>query len=219
MSCEKSNNEKSSAPSVLTGSTATTDCSMHDHKGPDRHVMAASMLKFLEATGVEKYANPIDLGAASQKFTNLWTDKFLAGYHMSAAEILKHKLADGKLDSPQYVTGLTFVGMCPHDLLPFQGQAAIGYIPDRGTVGFGQLADLITCYTARLTLQETACTEIMGALEKHLSKSGSCCMLQAHHQCFATSRPAHANHIITTVATSGQFKAEPQLMAPLQPNK
>jgi len=185
-----------------------------DRPTPDEDAMVSAMDAFLRASQIRNLESSVsvDIKAASRKFSKIWIDRFLVGYEMSASLILGNMFTEGRLDSPQYVTGLTFSGLCPHDLLPFHGTASVAYIPDKGTVGFGQIADLVQCFTSRLTLQETACNQIMRALTSYVSSTGSACVLRANHQCFAVSKPAQASHVITTVAASGCFQGDHGLL-------
>ena len=90
--------------------------------------------------------------------------EFLAGYDMDPAKILGDPV-EGEADPDVVVVGgLRFHAMCPHHLLPYRGVAHVAYLPAGKLVGFGRLAELVDCFTKRLTLQERATHQIADAL-------------------------------------------------------
>ena len=83
------------------------------------------------------------------------------------------------------VGGLRFHAMCPHHLLPYRGVAHVAYLPAGKLVGFGRLAELVDCFTKRLTLQERATHQIADALCRHLGARGAGCVIEAEQLCLA----------------------------------
>src|SRR5690606_16944368 len=61
---------------------------------------------------------------------------------------------------------------CAHHMLPFQGHAWVGYIPDGKVVGLSKLSRLVHYYSRRFTLQERITQNVADALWQHLAPLG-----------------------------------------------
>ena len=113
------------------------------------------------------------------------------------------------------VGGLRFHSMCPHHLLPFRGVAHVAYIPQGKLVGFGRLADLVECFTKRLTLQERATHQIAEALCTGLGARGAGCVIEAEQLCLALPGERHDQAGVVTSAFVGEMRERPDLKARL----
>jgi probable phosphoglycerate mutase len=113
------------------------------------------------------------------------------------------------------VGGLRFHAMCPHHLVPFRGVAHVAYIPHGKLVGFGRLADLVDCFTKRLTLQERATHQIAEALCVNLGARGAGCVIEAEQLCLALPGDKHDSSGVVTSAFVGEMRERPDLKARL----
>src|SRR6266566_9368743 len=89
-----------------------------------------------------------------------------AGYQEDPAEILSRTF-DESSDELIVLRGISFYSMCEHHLLPFYGEACVGYLPGK-VVGISKLARLVNCFAQRLQVQERMTRQIADAIETHL---------------------------------------------------
>ena len=111
-----------------------------------------------------------------------WIHELLAGYH-KAKEPLLVPIREVPPDSLIVVRGIRFASVCRHHLLPFQGTAAVGYLPGRRLAGFSAIARLVDTLARRLQIQEDLSEDILDTLEEALAPRGAACLLEASHQC------------------------------------
>ena len=93
-----------------------------------------------------------------------------AGYQEDPAEILSRTF-DESSDELIMLRGISFYSMCEHHLLPFYGEACVGYLPGK-VVGISKLARLVNCFAHRLQVQERMTRQIAEAVETHLDARG-----------------------------------------------
>lgn len=105
-------------------------------------------------------------------------------------------------------SGLNFVSLCPHHLLPYSGTAAIGYIPQDGVVGISKLARTLEYYTHYPVKQEDATSNIADALMKYLEPQGCMVVLRAQHACMGLRGVNQRDHQTGTSAVRGCFATD-----------
>src|ERR1051325_650171 len=93
-----------------------------------------------------------------------------AGYAEEPAESLSRTFAEAS-DEMVILRGISFYSTCEHHLLPFYGEAVVGYLPGK-VVGISKLARLVECFAKRLQVQERMTRQIAEAVEKHLDARG-----------------------------------------------
>jgi GTP cyclohydrolase IA len=104
-----------------------------------------------------------------------------AGYREDPAEILSRTF-DESSDELIILRGISFYSTCEHHLLPFYGEACVGYLPGK-VVGISKLARLVNCFAQRLQVQERMTRQIADAIETHLDARGVGVVVRAHHLC------------------------------------
>jgi GTP cyclohydrolase I len=152
-----------------------------------------------------------DLHDTPRRVSILWEREFLAGYRMNPREILSHPVLGEDNPDSVFITNLSFHSMCPHHLLPYRGQAHIAYIPDGRLVGFGKIAQIVECFTRRLTLQERATTQIAEAIMEYLPARGAGCVMEAEQLCLAIPHDQHQNSRVLTSSFVGEFQERTDL--------
>jgi GTP cyclohydrolase I len=176
--------------------------------------MAAALTAFLKAAGRDPATEP-DLATTATRVARVWAQEFLAGYGQTPAVILGDPVLGEADPDVVVVGGLRFHAMCPHHLLPFRGVAHVAYIPAGRLVGFGRLAELVDCYTKRLTLQERATHQVAQALVDHLGARGAGCVIEAEQMCLALPGDKHDQSGVVTSAFVGEMQTRPDLKARL----
>jgi GTP cyclohydrolase I len=83
------------------------------------------------------------------------------------------------------VRDIEFWSMCEHHLVPFNGVAHVGYIPNQeGRItGLSKLARLVDVYSRRPQVQERLTTQIADSLMENLQAQGVIVVMEAEHLC------------------------------------
>ena len=176
--------------------------------------MSAAVAALLRAAGLDP-AGDADLGQTPERVARLWQEEFLAGYAMDPAKILGDLVVGETDPDVVIVSGLRFHSLCPHHLVPVRGVAHLAYIPAGKLAGFGRLADLVECFTKRLTLQERATHQLAQALWRGLGARGAGCVMEAQQLCLALPGERHNDSRVLTSAFVGEMKDRPDLKARL----
>ncbi len=101
---------------------------------------------------------------------------------------------------------IPFRALCEHHLLPFFGEAAVGYIPNNRVVGLSKLSRLVDAAgTRRPSIQERISEEIVDALMNGLDASGAIVVIKAEHMCMAVRGVNKPGVVTTTSAIRGVF--------------
>ena len=181
---------------------------------PDANAIATAIAALLRAAGHDP-SSAADVRQTPARVAKLWMEEFLAGYAMDPAKILGEPVVGEADPAVVVVSGLRFHSMCPHHLVPFRGVAHLAYLPAGKLAGFGRLADLVECFTKRLTLQERATSAIADALWRGLGAHGAGCVLEAEQLCLALPGERHDSSCVVTSAFVGDMAERPDLKARL----
>jgi len=176
--------------------------------GLDEAQMAEGIRQFL--TGMGLSLDHPDLKDTPARVVQAWQAEFLAGYGMDPTRLLAVYFPSPG-GGPVILTGLSFVSMCPHHLLPVSGVAHVAYLPGDEVVGLGRISSLVDCFTRRLVLQETSTRQIAETLMAELGCAGAACVLSARQGCLSLrgARQTHAN--CTTAVYLGAFEQDESL--------
>jgi GTP cyclohydrolase I len=180
----------------------------------DANALRAAIAALLRAAGRDVDKDP-DLARTPERVAETWQREFLAGYDMDPARVLGEPVLGEADPDVVVVGGLRFHAMCPHHLLPYRGVAHVAYLPAGKLVGFGRLADLVECFTKRLTLQERATHQIAEALWHGLDARGAGCVIEAEQLCLALPGERHDQSGVVTSAFVGEMRERPDLKARL----
>lgn len=114
-----------------------------------------------------------------------------------------------RYDQIIYSGELPFVSLCEHHMLPFEGIAHIGYLPDEKNadarvVGLSKLGRLLDGYANRLQVQERLTQQIANAIQEVLKPAGVAVVLKARHTC-QCMRGIKKEGVMKTAAMKGVF--------------
>lgn len=98
------------------------------------------------------------------------------------------------------VRDIPFQSVCEHHLLPFNGVAHVGYLPQARIVGLSKLARTVDHFARRPQTQERLTMQVADLLEEQLSPQGVGVLLVAEHTCM-TLRGARAPGSATTTSS------------------
>lgn len=108
------------------------------------------------------------------------------------------------------VRDVPFYSMCEHHLVPFFGNAHIGYIPaEEGKVtGLSKLARLVDIFAKRPQVQEQLTTQVADSLMEHLQPQGAIVVLEAEHLCMSMRGVSKPGARTVTSAVRGSLRRD-----------
>lgn len=111
---------------------------------------------------------------------------------------------------PVAVYDVPFTSLCEHHLLPFQGLAAVVYIPPESgrVVGLSKLSRALDCFAHRLQMQERIGAQLADALVEHLTAPGAAVLLDSEHGCMTCRGVKKRGARMRTVAYRGVYKTD-----------
>lgn len=135
-----------------------------------------------------------------------------SGRLLDPAEPLSRTFAAGDSDHDELIaqTGIEFVALCEHHLMPFTGTATVAYIPQphAPVVGLSKLARVVDIYARRLTMQERMTRQITTALDTHLDTLGSACIIRSTHACMGLRGVRKPAAVTVTSSLTGVFRED-----------
>jgi GTP cyclohydrolase I len=177
-----------------------------------RLALERAIAALLDACGLDRGHK--DLTQTPSRVARVWSEEFLSGFDMDPAKILGDPVEGEGESALVVVRGIPYHGLCPHHLLPYSGTATVAYLPTDKLAGFGRLADLVACFTRRLTLQERACNDVVDALVEHLDARGAGCVMRGRHTCLSIPDNKHGAEVVTS-SVRGDLARRPDLQAQL----
>ncbi len=107
-------------------------------------------------------------------------------------------------------TQIPFYSICEHHLIPFFGQGAIAYIPDKSIVGLSKLARILDHVSRRLQNQERITVQVADFLAGAIAPKGVGVILRARHLCMEMRGINKPEVLTTTSCLRGSFKSDPR---------
>ena len=101
---------------------------------------------------------------------------------------------------------IPFYSMCEHHLLPFHGEAHVGYMPDGRVVGISKLARVVEGFARRPQVQERLTSQVAEAIMGTLQADGVAVVVEAEHLCMTMRGVRKPGSRMVTSAMRGQFK-------------
>lgn len=130
-----------------------------------------------------------------------------SGLHLDPARHLQRVFHE-RYDEVVLVRDIQFNSMCEHHLLPFSGQAHIGYLPDGKVVGLSKLARVVEEVARRPQVQERITETIADLVEQELSARGVAVVIQASHSCMTIRGIRKPGSLCVTSALRGIFRED-----------
>jgi GTP cyclohydrolase I len=106
------------------------------------------------------------------------------------------------------VRDISFTSFCEHHLVPFHGEAHVGYIPaaDGRITGLSKLARLVDVYAKRPQVQERLTTQVADSLMSILQPRGAIVVMEAEHLCMSMRGVKKPGSRTITSAVRGQLR-------------
>ena len=109
-------------------------------------------------------------------------------------------------DEMVILRNIPFYSMCEHHLLPFHGEAHVGYLPDGRVVGISKLARVVEAYARRPQMQERLTSQVAETVMEALEADGVAVVVEAEHLCLTMRGVRKPGSRMVTSAMRGQFK-------------
>jgi len=103
---------------------------------------------------------------------------------------------------------IPFYSMCEHHLLPFHGQAHVGYLPNGKIVGLSKIARAVDVFARRPQVQERLTGQIADCIESVLGAKGVGVVIEAEHLCMTMRGVRKPGATMITSAMRGRFREE-----------
>ena len=177
--------------------------------------MATAIRSFLETAGID--VSQPQLLDTPERVAQSWSQEFFDGYNADPSLILQDSFdaADGGPSESSsgliLAKDIPFHGLCPHHLLPVQGLAHIGYLPNGKLVPFSSLVRLLDCFAHRLEVQETVTMRVAEALMTHLGVKGAATVLESEQTCMTLRGVKRLGTRIVTSHFAGAFESRADL--------
>ena len=113
-----------------------------------------------------------------------------------------------KYNSMVILNGIPFFSLCEHHILPFQGRAWIGYIPNKKVLGLSKFVRILRKHSSRLQIQERIARGIADDLEKEVKPKGIMIVLEAEHSCMSLRGVRTPGVFTTTSEIRGAFEKQ-----------
>lgn len=117
------------------------------------------------------------------------------------------KFFSEKYDEVVLVRDISFNSMCEHHMLPFMGQAHIGYVPDGRVIGLSKLARVVEVVARRPQVQERMTETIANLLLEELAAKGVAVVIEATHTCMTIRGIRKPGSLCVTSAMKGIFRS------------
>jgi GTP cyclohydrolase IA len=129
-----------------------------------------------------------------------------AGLRQEPEDVLT-TVFDAEYDEMVLVRGIELYSTCEHHLVPFFGNAHVGYIPNvKGQItGLSKLARLVDVYARRPQVQERMTSQIADAMMAVLEPRGVIVVIEAEHLCMSMRGVRKPGAKTVTSAVRGSF--------------
>ena len=138
--------------------------------------------------------------------------ELLEGLFIDAEEVLAVSFEESH-DEMVILREIPFYSMCEHHLLPFHGQAHVGYLPAGRIVGLSKLARAVEIFAKRPQVQERLTTQIAESIERVLGARGVGVVIEAEHPCMTARGIRKPGSHMVTSAMRGVFRSDPESRA------
>ena len=162
----------------------------------------AAVKEILEALGEDTQREGLE--NTPRRVAQMYRDLF-SGVGVDPTEVLTTAFEEDHHDTV-ILRDIAFYSMCEHHLLPFFGQAHIGYVPNARIVGASKLVRALEVVAQRPQLQERMTAQLADAIYTSLNPKGVAVVLEAQHLCMVMRGVRKQGSSIVTTATRGDFE-------------
>ena len=176
----------------------------HPTSGVDEARIAAAVREILLAIGEDPDRE--GLANTPARVARMYAEIF-AGLKAEPGAVLK-TVFDAEHDEMVIVKNIEVTSTCEHHLVPWVGEAHVGYIPNaKGQItGLSKIARLVDLYARRPQVQERLTTQVADAMEHCLDPRGVIVVVEAEHMCMTIRGVRKPGAKTVTSAVRGLFR-------------
>lgn len=192
----QNSNGSEGTPGVMTSTSLQPSRLAELEQRPREEVLAAQLLSSMETWGTvspdHRAETPKRFVAALRELTTRQDFNFTTFPSEGNDEMIT-------------LGPIPFYTLCAHHVVPFYGNAYIGYVPESKIAGLSKFARAVKWCAKGFWVQENLTTEIAAFLQDQLSPRGMAVVLEAEHMCMAMRGVQQPGVITTTSSMSGVF--------------
>ncbi|HMA96835.1 MAG TPA: GTP cyclohydrolase I [Polyangiaceae bacterium] len=163
-----------------------------------------AIAKFLEALGYD-LERP-DLRGTPSRVVDAYTKDLLCGEDVDLALLVERGSVPSEAQNLVVIRGISVATVCPHHLLPAQGEATVAYLPGDRVLGLGTMSHLVDACSRRLEIQEHIGEHVTSALIEFAGARGAYCSLRLEHACLRIRGARQSGAAVQTVHLKGEFR-------------
>ena len=170
----------------------------------DRQAIERVVGEMIDAIGEDRQRE--GLRETPRRVADMYAELF-SGMDQDPREVLAVGFEEGHREMVVF-RDIPFYSMCEHHLLPFFGNAHLGYIPNKNgrVVGASKLARVVEILARRPQLQERLTRQIADTLTEAIQPDGVAVVIDAEHLCMTMRGIKKPGSNIITSATRGLFR-------------
>lgn len=172
---------------------------------PDRDRMSAAVIEMLSAIGDDPTRE--GLRETPRRISDMYLEIF-EGLGSDPREHLRVGFEVAH-DEMVILRNIPFYSMCEHHLLPFHGEAHVGYVPDGRVVGISKLARVVETCARRPQVQELLTSQVAETIMAGLKPDGVAVVIDAEHLCMTMRGVQKPGSRMVTSAMRGSFRKSP----------
>lgn len=145
----------------------------------------------------------LDVENTPERVARMLRDEVLSSYRPEAMRDLLASFRTFPTGGAQDLVAMgpiSFHSSCAHHMIPFFGEAFVGYVPTNRLVGLSKIPRVVRHFSRKLQTQERLTGEIADFLETNLEPRGLIVVVRARHLCME-ARGVMAPGVITRTST------------------
>ncbi len=167
----------------------------------EREKIEAGFRLVLEGLGAD--ADHPDLRDTPRRTAQAWAEELCAGLSEAPVALDTMPLPEGGPAGLVVLEGIPVKSMCAHHLLPFTGEAVVGYLPGDSICGLSRLSRVVNHFARRPQMQEFLTQQVAEYLERELRPRGVGVVVRGRHLCMELRGVNHPGVMTTTTLLGG----------------